>query len=340
MPETVLEQVLTDLRENAEKHYPKHGGVRNVRVVGHTPKNDHFIYDVSMEFAETSERIAIKIYRSNKCEGNGKSVARQENANLQYVNQTLTARKKLDGLPRLLGDYSDLCAVVTEKVAGLPVQSIIMKAALLPGFADNGSIALVAQRAGEWLRGFHKATADAPEPFDSGALMASLEKLCKSCVNEGLDQEAVQLIMNGAHTALTRSRKSLPSSAVLCDFTPLNVVVTENGVGFCDFARMKRRGNSLDDLATFLASVEALEKYPFCNRSITGQLQENFLSAYNVSQADAAILRVFKMKALLGMFAQGRTVKESAVRKKVMWANVMKKFINQAAQRSMSPAAA
>jgi hypothetical protein len=46
------------------------------------------------------------------------------------------------------------------------------------------------------------------------------------------------------------------------------------------------------------------------------------------------------MKALLGMFAQGRTVKESAVRKKVMWANVMKKFINQAAQRSMSPAAA
>jgi hypothetical protein len=28
-------------------------------------------------------------------------------------------------------------------------------------------------------------------------------------------------------------------------------------------------------------------------------------------------------------------VKESALRKKVMWANVMKKFIHQAAQRSM-----
>ena len=119
-----------------------------------------------------------------------------------------------------------------------------------------------------------------------------------------------------------------------------DVIVTENGVGFCDFARMKRRGNSFEDLATFLASVEALEKYPFCNRSITGQIQENFLNAYNISQTDAAILRVFKMKALLGMFAQGRTVKESAVRKKVMWANVMKKFIHQAAQRSMSPVAA
>ena len=118
------------------------------------------------------------------------------------------------------------------------------------------------------------------------------------------------------------------------------MVVTENGVGFCDFARMKRRGNSFEDLATFLASVEALEKYPFCNRTITGQIQDNFIDAYGVSNADAAILRVFKMKALLGMFAQGRTVKESAIRKKVMWANVMKKFIHQAAQRTMSPAAA
>ena len=340
MSETVLEQILFDLRNQAVTHYPQRGEFKNLRVVGHTPKNDHFIYDACVDFAEGSERVAIKVYRSGKVGGNAKTVARQENTNLQYVNQTLTARKKLEGLPRVLGDYSELGAVVTDKVAGLPVQSIIMKAALLPGFADNGSIALVARRAGEWLKGFHKATADGPEPFDSGALIASLEKLCRNCKDEGLDDNSVHLILDGARSALARSRKSLPSSAVLSDFTPLNVIVTENGVGFCDFAHMKRRGNSLEDLATFLASVEALEKYPFCNRSITGQIQENFLSAYNISQSDAAILRVFKMKALLAMFAQGRTVKESAMRKKVMWANVMKKFIHQAAQRSMSPVAA
>jgi hypothetical protein len=339
MAETVLEQILVDVRNSAVKHYPRHGELTNLRVVGHTPKDDHFIYDASMEFAGGSERIAIKIYRSGKCGGNAKGVARQENANLQYVNQTILARKKLDGIPRVLGDYSDFGAVVTDKVAGLPVQSIIMKAALLPGFADNGSIALVAQRAGEWLRTFHRSTADAPEPFDSAALIANLEKLCQSCLEEGLDENSITMILNGARSALARTKKTLPSSAVLSDFTPLNVIVTESGVGFCDFARMKRRGNSFEDLATVLASVEALEKYPFCNRKITGQIQENFLNAYNITQADAAVLRVFKMKALLGMFAQGRTVKESALRKKVMWANVMKKFIHQAAQRSMAPGA-
>ena len=131
----------------------------------------------------------------------------------------------------------------------------------------------------------------------------------------------------------------LPCSAVLCDFTPLNVVVMESGIGFSDFARMTTRGNSYQDVATFLACVEALEKYPFCNRNITAQVQDEFLNAYGASAQEQALLRVLKMKALLGMFAQGRTVKESAVRKKVMWATVMKRFIQQAAERSMAPAA-
>jgi hypothetical protein len=68
-------------------------------------------------------------------------------------------------------------------------------------------------------------------------------------------------------------------------------------------------------------------------------LQDIFLQSYGISGHDEQVIRVLKMKALLAMFAQGRGVKESAVRKKVMWATVMKRFIAQAAERSMSPAA-
>jgi hypothetical protein len=339
MAENVLEQVLNDLQQSVGKFYPEHGDLRNLRVVGHTPKNDHFIYDVNAEFANGSERIAVKAYRASKCGGNARAIARQETANLQFVQQA-QSRRKLRGIPRPLGDFSEVGVVVTDKVTGLPLQSIIMKAALLPGFADNGSIALVAQRAGEWLKQFHKATLEMPEPFDGAELMTSLEKLCQSCLEEGLDEQSIKVILMGTKSVLARNRKTVPSSAVLGDYTPLNVVVTEHGIGFCDFARMKQRGNSYEDLAQFLASVEALEKYPFCNRAITSQIQEKFLDAYGITQSESAILRVLKMKALLGMFAQGRTVKENAVRKKVMWANVMKKFIHQAAQRSLAPVAA
>ena len=339
MAETVLEQILTDLRKTAATHYPAQGELKNLRVVGHTPKPDHMIYDVCADFAQGGERLAIKVYRPGKCAGNARAISRQETANLQFARQALL-KKKQDGVPRPLGDYSELGAVVAEKVTGLPLQSIIMKAALLPGFANTGSIALAARRAGEWLRGFHRATTDMPEPFDTIELMSSLEKVCRSCRDQGLDEPSIHMILDGARSAMAHTKKTLPSSAVLSDFNPLNVVVTEKGVAFCEFARMKRRSCSLEDLATFLACVEALEKYPFCNRAITSQIQDSFVDAYGLSPTEAAVLRVLKMKALLGMFAQGRNVKESAVRKKVMWANVMKKFIRQSAWRSLAPTAA
>src|SRR6185503_16167313 len=121
MPETVLDQVIAQLRESAAGLYPERGELRNLRVVGHTPKNDHFIYDASADFAQGSERIAIKIYRAGKCGGNAKAVARQENCNLQFVQQC-TQKKKISGTPRLLGDFSEFGAVVTEKIPGLPLQ--------------------------------------------------------------------------------------------------------------------------------------------------------------------------------------------------------------------------
>jgi hypothetical protein len=66
-------------------------------------------------------------------------------------------------------------------------------------------------------------------------------------------------------------------------------------------------------------------------------VQNSFLESYGVSAADQRLLRVLKMKTLLSMLVQGRTIRESAARKKVMWANVMKRFIQRAAERALAP---
>jgi hypothetical protein len=339
MAENVMDQVVAELKDSATRYYPQHGEVRNVRIVGHTPKTDHYIYDIVIDFASGAERVAAKVYRGNKCGPQGaRGFARQEFESLQHV-YGIFQKKKLTGVPRPLGDFTEAGAVVTEKFSGLPLQSIIMKAALLPGYADRGTLELAARKTGEWLRSFHRATADMPAPFNPDGLLQDLEKLCVNCKGEGLDDAAIRTILAGTGAILSRYRKNLPCSAVLNDFTPLNVIVAEQGIGICDYARMNQRGMSFFDVAQFLAAVEALEKYPFCNRAITSQVQEQFLGAYGVTSGEQGILRVLKMRALLGMFAQGRGVKESALRKKVMWATVMKRFIQQAAQRSLAPAA-
>jgi hypothetical protein len=339
MPDTVMDQIVSELKRAGTEYYPEQGELRNVRVVGHTPKTDHYIYDIVMDFAGGSQRLAAKVYRGSKCGAQGaRGMAKLEAGNLAQVHG-IFQKRRLTGVPRPIGDFTELGAVVSEKLCGLPLQSVIMKAALLPGYADRGILTEAARQTGAWLKSFHRATAEMPEPFDPTDLLKDLEELCANCRGEGLDDGAVHTIMSGTKMILSRSKKTLPSSAVLCDFSPLNVIITESGIGFSDFAKMKMRGNSYHDVAMFLACVEALEKYPFCNRMITGEVQEEFLQAYGVTQTEQAILRVLKMKALLSMFAQGRGVKESAVRKKVMWATVMKRFIQQAAQRSMAPAA-
>ena len=339
MAESVTDQIVADLRERAVQLFPRRGELRNIRVVGHTPKSDHFIYDLVADFANCSERIAAKVYRPGKLgPQHSRNQAQTEYKNVDYVYGKFS-EKGLHGVPRPLGDFSALGAIVMEKIQGLPLQSMMMKAALLPGYDDTATLRDAAAKAGEWLRNFHQLTADAPQMFDPQQLLGELETLCTNCRGEGLDDDAIQMILTGARAWLSKGKRSIPSSAVLNEFTPLNIVVAEDGVGVCDYGKMGLRGPSFNDAATFLASVEALEKYPFCDRNITQRVQESFMEAYGASAPEQAILRVLKMKALLSMFARGRGVKESAVRKKVMWATVMKRFIQQAASRSLAPAA-
>jgi hypothetical protein len=339
MPENVMDQIVAELKNSGAQYFPDRSELRSVRVVGHTPKTDHYIYDIVVDFADASERVAAKVYRASKCGPAGaRGMAETETSNLERV-YTVFQKKKLFGVPRPLGKFSELGAVVAEKFTGLPLQSIIMKAALLPGYADRGMLQIASRKTGEWLRSFHRATSDMPSPFDSVSLVKDIEKLCENCKGEGLDDAAIRTILSGTRAILARTKRNLPCSAVLNDFNPLNVIVGEQGIGISDYAKMSLRGTSFNDVAMFLASVEALEKYPFCNRAITGQVQDEFLNAYGADDGEQAVLRVLKMRALLGMFAQGRIVKETAMRKRVMWATVMKRFIQQAAQRSMAPAA-
>ena len=338
MAESVMDQVVANLRENAARYYPHHAELRNVRVVGHTPKNDHYIYDIVIDFADGNERTAAKVYRASKTSGRARELASAELKNLQFAYE-VAEQKNLTGVPRPLGDFSQSGIVVAEKLNGLPLQSIVMKAALLPGYADHGLLTVAARFAGDWLKRFHRATQDAPMPFDGLAFQKELEKLCANCKGEGLDAESIELICSGTRAILSKAKKTLPASAVLNDFTPLNVLVSEAGIGIAEYAKLEPKGYSFVDVAHFMACIEALEKYPFCDRDLIGEVQGAFLEAYDVTEADEQLLRVFKMKSLLTMFAAGRNVKESALRKRVMWATVMKRFIHQAAQRSMAPAA-
>jgi hypothetical protein len=336
--DNVVDQIVDNLRNSGSLYFPEHTELKAVRVVGHTPKPEHCTFEIVLDFQRDSERVNAKIYRAGRSASRrAHGLARTEAQNLNFAYEAV-ARRKLGGLPRPLGDFAHLGAMVSTKVDGLPLQSIVMKAALLPDPGNRELVRMAATRAGEWLRELHSATSATPVRLDVAGILTDMEELCTKARKDGLPAESTDSILNNASATLTLQKNPTRCSALVNHFVPLNVLVADAGIGFSEFANLQQQGNSLHDVAVFLAAVEALEKYPFCDRNITAPMQEAFMQGYGISEEQQQLLTVLKMRVLLQMFAKGRGIKETAERKKVMWTNVMKRFIQQAAERSMAPA--
>jgi len=339
MADTVLDQIVASLQNSGAELFPNHSKLKLIRIAGHLPKPGHCTYEIILDFSDARERLSARIYRDGKTGSpSAQDLARRELTVLHRISQACAAHN-LDGLPQAVGDFTTLGAVVSRRIQGLSVQSIVVKAALLPNFKSTTLVDMAAAHTGNWLRRFHNAAASDPEPIDGKALFREIEQFCTKGQQDGLAKDSTQSILEYAAASLADITVVLPSSAVLNEFVPLNVMISEQGVGFSEVAGLTARGHSLHDIATFLAATELLEKYPFCNRRLTSRVQESFLEAYGLNPEEQQLLTVFKLRELLRMFAQGRTAKEAPLRKKIMWSNVMKRCIQTAARRSMAPAA-
>ncbi len=51
MADSVLDEIVSNLRSYGSTYFPQQSEVQAVRVVGHTPKPDHYIYEIVLDFA-------------------------------------------------------------------------------------------------------------------------------------------------------------------------------------------------------------------------------------------------------------------------------------------------
>lgn len=90
MAENVMDQIVVELCRSAMEYYPERSQLRNMRIVRHTPKNDYYIYDIVVDFADGSERLAAKVYHARKCGlQEARSQAKAEADNLLGTSPTL-----------------------------------------------------------------------------------------------------------------------------------------------------------------------------------------------------------------------------------------------------------
>ena len=66
MADSVLDEIVDTLRTSGLEYFPQRAELKSVRVVGHTPKPEHYTYEIVMDFSDGTERANAKIYRSHK----------------------------------------------------------------------------------------------------------------------------------------------------------------------------------------------------------------------------------------------------------------------------------
>ena len=60
MSDNGMEQIAAEIRLRGSEWYPQHGEVRAVRIVGRTPKPDHYNYDLVVDFAQRQRAAGRK----------------------------------------------------------------------------------------------------------------------------------------------------------------------------------------------------------------------------------------------------------------------------------------
>ena len=123
-----------------------------------------------------------------------------------------SASQQTGGVRELVATLRDTSAKLSHRQAAVrelgarnPVKTPSAMNALIKVLGDNNDNASLrdgATKAGAWLRNFHGLTSDAPQIFDPQELLSQLETLCLNCRGEGLDDDAIQMILTGAKNLL------------------------------------------------------------------------------------------------------------------------------------------
>lgn len=219
-------------------------------------------------------------------------------------------RALLSGSPfqplRVVGDFSEHRAIVTEKVQGVKLNDLIRRHAsrLHPGSCLS-RLRQHCEEAGRWLRWAHERSHQGTRhPYPTRAFLDRLEQEALECVPLGLDPGLVRPILARARLILERHASGTwPVVAAHNDFTPENIIVTGRGIVVVDYQAAEPSATPYPDLAIFLTYLETFAKYPLYRATALRALQIAFLDAYGAPWLSPEVLALFEIQALLTLYS-------------------------------------
>lgn len=256
---------------------------------------------VELYFKECKKTIFLKKYHNeNRSDDDPKPSAEREYNILKYLHDKFSPLQGMNVI-KPTTFLSDEDILVTEEFVGRKLNAFIVEQLRwIPSYQKKRQIKTYFHQCGRWLRHFQEFTKkDEPVRFRKDIYLENIEKRLDSCAKYGLKNTLSKKIRGFIDTRFKRiGNRQLDLVGYHSDFTPWNVLASDEGIRVLDFDRFSYR-DRYEDLTLFLAALEG-------NKGIVGVIDRNidvlkdaFLHGYGTKDTNRDIFDLYVLKNAL-----------------------------------------
>jgi len=211
----------------------------------------------------------------------------------------------LDTVPKPLMVLPDSRALVLNALSGTPLSVILKREAnRFVGPFRRMRMQALGRLIGEWLRQFHESTRTDPIPHDSRVFLDALEERFVQCRTVGLAQDSIDTVRRLISSASDRwEGHPVPAAATQGDFIPQNLLVDGGRLAVVDFEAFCQRQATYEDVAIFLAYIQAMSTFPYYSQAALQRLTDSFLHAYGLT-VDGPLLKLYLAASLVVLVSE------------------------------------
>jgi tRNA A-37 threonylcarbamoyl transferase component Bud32 len=253
---------------------------------------------------ERSCIIVVKRISSSIRPEDAEATILREFRSLQTLRKCLPERL-LVTVPKPLMVLRESRSLVLEAVAGKPLSRTLKREGnRLIGPLRRNRMHYLGQLTGLWLRELHQATQTNPMRHDSDTFLQEIADRFVRLRSLGIKKETVDRIKREITEASRQIEgHPIPAAARQGDFIPQNILIDGDRLRVVDFENFSRSDSVYEDIATFMAYVQAVRAFPYYSKRALRTFGEAFLRAYGV-QGNEVLLRLYLARALVVLISE------------------------------------
>lgn len=281
--------------------FPALGNILRYEVCAQERLRFSEIYRVELCFKECKKTIFLKEYHNeNRSDDDPKPSTEREYNILKYLHDKFSPLQGMNVIKPTIF-LSDEDILVTEEFAGRKLNALVVEQLRwIPSHQKKKQIKTHFHQCGRWLRHFQEFTnRNEVIPFNKDSYVENMERRLDSCAKYGLKNSLYKKIHGFIDAKFKRiGNQQLDLVGYHSDFTPWNVLASDEGIRVLDFDRFSYR-DRYEDLTLFLPALEG-------NKVIVGVIDRNidvlkdaFLHGYDTKDMNRDILDLYELKNTL-----------------------------------------